>query len=148
MVLLWGWSFFWVGKSFWWLLALGFWQCWVLCSPHFGGPRAVCKAGLALVWNRALFLQLSAPHAVEGGVGPIWLPQMQPVEGHCSDATLSALGVLHALKKSFVRPRMSPGDPSAPPLTAQHPLLPTPFPEPNSTEQMRQRIRSLLSVCQ
>lgn len=51
MVLLWGWSFFWVGKSFWWLLALGFWQCWVLCSPHFGGPRAVCKAGLALVWN-------------------------------------------------------------------------------------------------
>lgn len=30
----------------------------------------MCKAGLALVWNRALFLQLSAPHAVEGGLVP------------------------------------------------------------------------------
>lgn len=128
-----------MGKSFWWLLALGFWQCWVLCSPHFGGPRAVCKAGLALVWNRALFLQLSAPHAVEGGLVPFGCRKCSLLRDialmpHC----------LHweffMLLKSFVQPRMSPGDPSAPPLTAQHPLLPTPFPEPNSTEQMRQCI--------
>lgn len=63
--------------------------------PSFQGTQG--KVGLSV--DQGFVLTAQSSPCFTSGIVPIWLPQMQPVQGHCFDPTLSALGVLNALKK-------------------------------------------------
>lgn len=63
------------------------------CAPLISGG----KVGLSV--DQGFVLTAQSSPCFTSGIAPIWLPQMQPVQGHCFDPTLSALGVLNALKK-------------------------------------------------